>query len=124
LNFSFYINIPCFSEGFRSIIASYIRGAAAAIAGYDITDRRSYESAKTWVEELRQKGEESCVIALVGNKADLIEERRVQTEDAEVYAEENDLLFMETSAKTGMNVNELFEMIVRRIDFECFVTKH
>ena len=73
---------------------------------------------------MRREGEENCFIALVGNKADLIEERRVQTEDAEVYAEENDLLFMETSAKTGMNVNELFEMIVRRIDFECFVTKH
>ena len=68
---------------------------------------------------MRQKGEKDCVIALVGNKADLIEERRVQTEEAEVYAAENDLLFMETSAKTGMNVNELFEMIVRRIDFEC-----
>lgn len=92
----------------------YYSGAAAAIVVYDITSNRSYECAKEWVEELQQFRFTGSVIALVGTKADLIERRKIQTEDAEAYAAENDLLFMETSAKTAMNVNVLFEMIAPR----------
>ena len=93
----------------------YYGGAAAVIAAYDITNKDSYSRAKEWVERLRQHGDKNCVIVLVGNKADLIEKREIPKEVAEAYAKENDLLFMETSAKTGMNVNELFEMIVRSV---------
>ena len=48
------------------------------------------------------------MIALAGNKADLANKRMVEYEEAQAYAEDNGLLFMETSAKTAMNVNEIF----------------
>ncbi|EHB04166.1 Ras-related protein Rab-5B [Heterocephalus glaber] len=63
---------------------------------------------KTWVKELQQQASPSIVIALAGNKADLANKRMVDYEDTQAYADDNSLLFMETSAKTAMNVNDLF----------------
>lgn len=54
------------------------------------------------------KASPNIVIALAGNKADLSNSRVVEYEEAKQYAEENGLLFMETSAKTAMNVNDIF----------------
>lgn len=55
-----------------------------------------------------EKASPNIVIALAGNKADLTNSRTVEFEEAKQYAEENGLLFMETSAKTAMNVNDIF----------------
>lgn len=88
----------------------------------------TFVRAKAWVKELQRQASPNIVIALSGNKADLASKRMVEYEvcprtnampsswaclhvyaqDAQVYAEENSLLFMETSAKTAMNVNEIF----------------
>ena len=64
--------------------------------------------ATTWVKELQRQASPSIVIALAGNKADLANKRSVEFDEAQAYAEENGLLFMETSAKTAMNVNDIF----------------
>lgn len=108
----------------------YYRGAQAAIVVYDIQNQDSFLRAKTWVKELQRqvwmiicllvtvvyfkilfllfKASPNIVIALAGNKADLSNSRVVEYEEAKQYAEENGLLFMETSAKTAMNVNDIF----------------
>lgn len=64
--------------------------------------------ATTWVKELQRQASPSIVIALAGNKADLGNKRVVELDEAQAYADENGLLFMETSAKTAMNVNDIF----------------
>lgn len=64
--------------------------------------------AQTWVKELQRQASPSIVIALAGNKADLTNKRVVEYDEAQAYADENGLLFMETSAKTAMNVNDIF----------------
>jgi GTPase SAR1 family protein len=68
----------------------------------------TFMRATTWVKELQRQASPSIVIALAGNKADLGNKRVVEFEEAQAYAEENGLLFMETSAKTAMNVNDIF----------------
>lgn len=60
------------------------------------------------MKELQRQAAPNIVIALAGNKADLTNKRMVEAEEAQSYAEENGLLFMETSAKTAVNVNEIF----------------
>eukprot|EP01121_Diplochlamys_sp_Union-15-3_P009737 TRINITY_DN2660_c0_g2_i3.p1 TRINITY_DN2660_c0_g2~~TRINITY_DN2660_c0_g2_i3.p1 ORF type:complete len:124 (+),score=30.72 TRINITY_DN2660_c0_g2_i3:57-428(+) len=92
----------------------YYRGAQAAIIVYDITSEESFSRAQKWVKDLQRQDPE-IVIALAGNKLDLEDQRVITTEMAKDYAEENSLLFSETSAKTAMNVNELFVAIAKKL---------
>ncbi|KAL6546243.1 Ras-related protein RABF2b [Orobanche minor] len=102
-------------ERYHSLAPMYYRGAAAAIIVYDITNQASFERAKKWVQELQAQGNPNMVMALAGNKADLLDGRKVPAEEAQTYAQENGLFFMETSAKAATNVNELFYDIAKRL---------
>jgi len=102
-------------ERYHSLAPMYYRGAQAAIVVYDITSNDSFERAKSWVKELQRQGNPNIVIALAGNKVDLAANRKIDQEVAQSYADENGLLFMETSAKTAANVNELFVAIAKKL---------
>lgn len=93
----------------------YYRGAAAAIVVYDITKKDSFNGAKSWVKELQRRGDPNVVIALAGNKCDVESKRKVQAEEAAQYALENDILHLETSAKTALNVRALFVEIAKKL---------
>lgn len=120
-------------ERFASLAPMYYRNAQAALVVYDLTKPTSLVKAKHWVAELQRQASPGIVIALVGNKLDLAGEsglaegedaddgqgsgdaRKVSTEEAQGYAEEESLLFFETSAKTGHNVSEVFTAIANAI---------
>jgi len=101
-------------ERYHSLAPMYYREAQAAIVVYDITSTDSFERAKSWIKELQRQGNPNIVIALAGNKSDLDTNRRIQQTEAQTYADDNALLFMETSAKTAANVNELFVAIAKK----------
>ncbi|KAI1247753.1 hypothetical protein MGN70_011646 [Eutypa lata] len=122
-------------ERFASLAPMYYRNAQAALVVYDLTKPTSLIKAKHWVAELQRQASPGIVIALVGNKLDLTNEgdsnqaddgegaegeesgdaRKISTEEAQTYAEEEGLLFFETSAKTGHNVSEVFTAIANAI---------
>eukprot|EP01100_Stratorugosa_tubuloviscum_P012471 TRINITY_DN594_c0_g1_i5.p1 TRINITY_DN594_c0_g1~~TRINITY_DN594_c0_g1_i5.p1 ORF type:complete len:200 (-),score=84.16 TRINITY_DN594_c0_g1_i5:181-780(-) len=102
-------------ERYHSLAPMYYRGAQAAIVVYDITSSDSFERAKNWVTELQSQGNSNIVIALAGNKSDLASERKVTIKDAHSYADENGIFFIETSAKTSENVNDLFVDIAKKL---------
>ncbi|XP_064589604.1 ras-related protein Rab-5C isoform X1 [Zonotrichia leucophrys gambelii] len=102
-------------ERYHSLAPMYYRGAQAAIVVYDITNTDTFVRAKNWVKELQRQASPNIVIALAGNKADLANKRAVDFQDAQTYADDNSLLFMETSAKTAMNVNEIFMAIAKKL---------
>lgn len=102
-------------ERYHSLAPMYYRGAQVAIVVFDITTPETFNRAKTWVKELQRQASPNIVIALAGNKVDLEDKRMVDEAEAKTYAEENGLLYMETSAKTAANVNELFLAIAKKL---------
>eukprot|EP01120_Amphizonella_sp_Union-15-10_P005593 TRINITY_DN166_c0_g3_i4.p1 TRINITY_DN166_c0_g3~~TRINITY_DN166_c0_g3_i4.p1 ORF type:complete len:193 (+),score=30.24 TRINITY_DN166_c0_g3_i4:41-580(+) len=102
-------------ESFRSITRSYYRGAAGALLVYDITRRDTFNNLTTWLQDTRQRANENMTIMLVGNKSDLEDQRAVTLDEGEKFARENGLLFLETSAKTAANVEEIFNRIAGQI---------
>jgi Ras-related protein Rab-5C len=118
-------------ERFASLAPMYYRNAQAALVVYDITKASSLTKAQHWVAELQRQASPGIVIALVGNKLDLVnpapsseageeeedesDARKVPVKTAKAYAEEEGLLFFETSAKTGERVAEVFTAIANAI---------
>lgn len=82
---------------------------------YDVTKRQSFDHVARWVEELRAHADNSIVIMLIGNKADLVDLRTVPTEDAVEFAENQGLFFFETSALSGDNVETAFFKLLEEI---------
>ena len=95
-------------ESFRSITRSYYRDAAGALLVYDITRRESFNHLNRWLEEARQNGNPNMTIMLIGNKSDLEHRRAVSAKEGEAFAQENGLVFLETSAKSAANVEMAF----------------
>ena len=104
-------------ERYRSLAPMYYRGARAAVIVYDITHEDSFKGAKSWIRELKKKTS-NCLILLVGNKIDLIEKRRVNVDDVRNYARDNNIIYMESSAKTGTNVDQIFTNIAHNLPEE------
>ncbi|KAI9138404.1 ras family-domain-containing protein [Paraphysoderma sedebokerense] len=102
-------------ERFKSVTRSYYRGAAGALLVYDVCSRESYNAISSWLADARSLANPDIVIILVGNKIDLQEEREVRQEEASQFALENDLMFLETSALSGENVDEVFLKTARTI---------
>mmetsp|Transcript_21754 Transcript_21754/g.51129 ORF Transcript_21754/g.51129 Transcript_21754/m.51129 type:complete len:207 (-) Transcript_21754:243-863(-) len=102
-------------ERFRAVTRSYYRGAAGALMVYDITRRSSFNHLATWLTDARNLTNPNTVIVLIGNKLDLGKNREVSFEEASRFSEENGLIYVEASAKTGENVEEAFLRTARQI---------
>lgn len=105
-------------ERFRTITTSYVRGSEGILLVYDITDRNSFDSISSWMEQISQHADVNVNKILIGNKCDLEAQRAVSTEEGRQLAEKFGIPFAETSAQTNTNVEEVFmtlaEAVVQR----------
>ena len=102
-------------ENFRSITRAYYKNSVCAMLVYDITNRSSFENLQDWLKDIISQSPKTVLIILLGNKIDLKEKREVEFEEGEQFAQKNGLIFMETSAKTGEGVEEIFKKSVQEI---------
>ncbi|ELT94379.1 hypothetical protein CAPTEDRAFT_193005 [Capitella teleta] len=100
-------------ERFRSVTHAYYRDANALLLLYDVTNKASFDNIRAWLAEINEYAQDDVVIMLLGNKSDMTSERLVRREDGERLAKEYGTAFMETSAKTGLNVELAFMAIAR-----------
>ena len=102
-------------ERFKALTPSYLRGAEGIVLVYDVTKSESFDSLKVWIDSLKSNlGENSLPIIIDGNKIDL-DDRDVSKETAQKFAQEYNYKYFETSAKSGVGVDELFREIVNQI---------
>ena len=98
----------CGQEIYKSLISNFYRNSSLAVLVYAIDNKESFNHVENWLNDLKGQANNDVRIFLVGNKADLEEERKVSKEEGEKYKEDQHLdLFMETSAKTGHNARNV-----------------
>ena len=105
-------------EKFRSIASLYYKDAVAAILVYDVSNPESLESFDYWIKELNEKvNDENFLITIAGNKCDLpLDMKKVSYNQGKNFAlERNVSVFLETSAKTGMGIQELFSILAQKV---------
>lgn len=102
-------------ECFKSVTRAYYRGSSGVILMYDVTNYNTFHSISNWLQEIRTYTNVHVPIILIGNKNDISSNRQVTTKEGEEFAIINNLLFLETSSRTGQNVDLSFEMLVKQI---------
>eukprot|EP00029_Vermamoeba_vermiformis_P011761 TRINITY_DN6563_c0_g1_i1.p1 TRINITY_DN6563_c0_g1~~TRINITY_DN6563_c0_g1_i1.p1 ORF type:complete len:201 (-),score=43.65 TRINITY_DN6563_c0_g1_i1:100-702(-) len=100
-------------ERFRQITSSFYRGAHGILVVFDLNNRESFDNLQRgWMKDIHKYSTTSVSIILVGNKADTTQDRAVSLEDAKAYAEQMDIPYVETSAKSNTNVETTFMRLV------------
>lgn len=102
-------------ESFRSITRSYYRGACGALLVFDVTNRSSFQSLQGWLDDALANCNVNITVMLVGNKADLESKRDVSKEEAQNFAAQHGITYIETSAKTAANVDAAFIQTAQQI---------
>ena len=100
-------------EKFRAISVNYLKGTDGAVLVFDITKKETFELIGNWLDDIRENNKMSIGKMLLGNKADLEEEREVSTEEGEQLAQLLECKYYETSAKTGQNITEALDEIAK-----------
>ncbi|GAA5984179.1 hypothetical protein JCM10908_006082 [Rhodotorula pacifica] len=102
-------------ERFRSVSRQYYRGACGAVVVFDVTSRRSFEALSSWLSDARTLASPDLEVVVVGNKLDQEDDRQVPYLEASRWAQEHNALYVETSSKTGENVEQPFILLARSI---------
>ena len=102
-------------ERFKNIVKHYYKGANGVLLIYDITKRDTFEKLEFWLEDLKENSDNlnNLFIYLIGNKNDLEEKREVDFEEANKFAKEKNIPYIEVSAKTGNNIKKLFDEMIK-----------
>jgi small GTP-binding protein len=98
-------------EQYRSLSPVYFRSASAALLVFDVANRTSFESLDDWLKLFKKSSSENSLVFLVGNKIDLVKERKVTIEEARDWARKHGCSYFETSAQNADGISTLFSTL-------------
>ncbi|KAJ3426654.1 rab2a member ras oncogene family [Anaeramoeba flamelloides] len=104
-------------ESYRSITRSFYRGALCALLVYDVTQKKTFSGLENWLHDLLTYSRSEIQIILVGNKADLDYRREISYEEGDYFAKKNNLLFLESSAKSNFHVSDISWLFMASIKY-------
>lgn len=107
-------------ERYKSLTPMYYRNAMGAIVVYDITNKETLINAESWIKKIVKERGEKCKIILVGNKSDLEDKRKV---DKKIDTQFENIKYIETSAKSGKNIEKIFKTLAEMLDMRNEKTK-
>ncbi|MHA1344473.1 MAG: GTP-binding protein [Promethearchaeota archaeon] len=96
---------------FHKLRTIYFKGSNAALGVYDVTSPQTLLKIPGWVSSIKKTVKKNIPMILIGNKIDL--EREVEMSEAEDLAKRLNCEYLETSAKTGENVELAFKKIAK-----------
>ena len=102
-------------ERYKSITSAYYKGAKGAFIVYDITNKFSFDSVDKWVQDLNSYGDKNLTLLLIGNKSDLEDKRQIGKDVGEEKAKSFSLGFIETSALSGDNIDQAFDIMLNEV---------
>ncbi len=98
------------SEKYRSMAKNYLRDSDGIVFVFDLSNKTSFDNLDLWVDEIKDIVDDKAVRILAGNKCDL-SDIKVTREEINKYAEEKNMRYLEVSAKEGINIESLFEIL-------------
>ena len=108
-------------EKFQNIAKTYYKGANGVMLIYDISNRKTFQRINFWIKELKENNKiDELFIYLIGNKKDLEDKREISFEEGEKYAKENNINFIEVSAKSGEGIPNLFHNVIKGVMEKVF----
>ena len=119
----------CGQEAYRSLITSFYRNSSLAVLVYSIDNRITYDNIESWLNEIKSQANPEIKIFLIGNKTDLEDQRQITKEEAVKFGEDHSFnFFLETSAKTGFNAQNIFiraaeELYMTHLDYRDRATR-
>lgn len=102
-------------DKFKKMMPTYFKKAAGCIWVYDITNRDTFENIETWLEKLKELGDNQSLLMVVGNKVDNEAERAITESEGAEFAKSHNAAFFEISAQSGYNVSEMFDTLINEI---------
>ncbi|EAX90067.1 small GTP-binding protein, putative [Trichomonas vaginalis G3] len=101
-------------ERYHSLSPLFYRDADIGIVTFDLTSTDSFETARQWIDELHQNRGDGIIIGLAGNKRDLADQRQISFAQMHKFAQDTNVVAVETSAQSGENINYMFDVLLKQ----------
>ena len=100
---------------FKDIIIDILVHFVGIVLVFDLTNRESFNELTWWLDIIKSRSPPNISLALAGNKSDLIDSREISRAEAEEFAQQHNMIYLETSAETGENIETIFQRLAQRI---------
>ena len=110
-------------ERFRAVIQQYYYDSQGAVVVFDLTDSKSFNDLKYWVQQLKDFADPTLIKMLLGNKSDIENKIQIPKEDIDNFCKLNDFIYYETSAKLNKNIDACFLDLAKKIKDRFYVEK-